>query len=250
MTNKNNNSYPIQQSSETVRDAILANVDFGREIDPESFEFDPQLGGLVTRDTDERLRMLVFRGHQPTEQSLGDVAVSKLLNRNHNLAHQGNSILGLGTYIGNTPEAVAIFATRPSGREIGVYLTPSFAREDVTRSIQTRAEENPLWYMLQVGLMGLRDRTKKFDEFVQEKNRQFGNSKLVIHDVDRGTRFAHSLQLEQHTHQIPPIWYVWRDSGAPFEKIGTVTKLLDTTRLVKASRVAVRAAQSIKPKSK
>ena len=232
-----NSSQEEQLVHELCRD-----IDF---TDPElvnQLYFDPRLGALAVRD-EVGVRLLVFRGQLPSEQKF--VTPNELLNRPHSAAGARNTVFGEGLYVGNSPQSVGVFAAASSPKELAVYLTPAISEDKVLSLARTKDSRagQVMGFGKEIatffGRIGSakKDYRKRFDRLYADKS-------LILFDMHVGSRGAQWLQVRHSKFPIRPLWYLWRDTSAVFERVGTFNKRPELRSLVR--RIATRPGRVVR----
>lgn len=230
--------FELPNNSQDFLSVVREDVEFVDPRVPSQLYFEPRLGSLVLNHGDA-LQLVLFRGQVPDQNS--QPRARDLLNRPEAELGARNTVSGRGLYLGNSPESVAIFATKESAREVSVFATPPITDADIAifasdnDTYTTRASA----FMKEMKLF-TRGFLTPHAKRLQKIEKAYEDKKLIVVDMHVGTRGAQAMQLQRFTHPVRPLWYLWRDMDAQFTRIGTASHQLSLRPWMQKTRHQVK----------
>jgi hypothetical protein len=210
-------------------DSDFSSVKFNEKIDLESLKFDEEIGCYISENTEDssRVRLLLFR-------AVDDKATTTLTNRPASDAKTTNSLYGRGLYLGNSPEAVAVYA-RNKNRNIRAYLTPEVGRDYISALTEKSVRKKVARYIKDQLRVLYSD---KFN-YVSYQDKKHGDSVAVKIPLSADMELASKLLLKSARGSLKSNWYLWRASmGEDFVEVG-VAESPAQTRLSKIQKMRI-----------
>lgn len=211
----------VNPQTPAVEATVLRGLELNGSTDPTSFSYNQQYGGLVQRQEDGFVRLLMFRANSdpathPSHASQGDEHIGLIPRVN-------DTFYGTGLYLGNTPQAVSIYGWKPD-RQVSAFLTPPIRPNEIAdrRSSPERAVTAPR----RLGRHAVKSVTMRLAKakVVDAIDADYGFSKLAIQDMGPDAYIMQRVLARRHDYPVKPAWYIWRSTDK-LEEVGTVPSL-------------------------